>query len=73
MASPSPASLFEDAGIGLQRRTSPGPSRSTSAHSHASFGTHSGRGWTTWASSTEPRSHAVPQGSSSAKTLSSTS
>ena len=53
--------------------TSPGPSRSTSAHSQASFGTHSGSGWTTCASRTEPRSQAVPHGSSSAKTLSSTS
>ncbi len=53
--------------------TSPGPSRSTSAHSQASFGTHSGSGRTMWASSTEPRSQAVPHGSSSAKTLSSTS
>ena len=52
---------------------SPGPSRSTSAHSQASFGTQAGRGLTTFASRTEPRSQAVPHGSSSAKTLVSTS
>ena len=63
----------DDAASASSGATSPGPSRSTSAHSHASFGTHSGSGRTTWASSTEPRSHAVPHGSSSAKTLSSTS
>ena len=52
--------------------TSPGPSRSTSAHSQASFGTHCGSGTTTCARRTLPRSQAVPHGSSSAKTFSST-